>query len=64
MSVVEEDGRVEGCVLIFSCENSKITTPCWTTIDRRMLHSTKIRYTMSKGKGVAPARKQEGQNST
>ena len=28
MSVVEEDGRVEGCVLIFSCENSKITTPC------------------------------------
>ena len=36
-----QDGRVEGCVLIFSCENSKITTHCWTTIDRTMLGSTK-----------------------
>ena len=34
-----QDGRVEGCVFIFSCENSKITTHCWTTIDRRMLDS-------------------------
>ena len=24
-----------GCVLIFSCKNSKITTHCWTTIHRR-----------------------------
>ena len=37
--MVEEDGRVEGLVLIFSCENSKITTHSWTTIDRRMLDS-------------------------
>ena len=31
-----QDGRVEGCACIFSCENSKITTHCcWTTVDRR-----------------------------
>ena len=36
-----QDGRVEGHVLIFSCENSKITTHCWTIINRRMLHCTK-----------------------
>ena len=34
------EGRVEGCVFIF-CENSKITTQCWTTIYRRMLDPTK-----------------------
>ena len=45
-----QDGRVEGCVFIFSCENSKITTHCWTTIDRRMLHPTKKRCPTSKGK--------------
>ena len=43
-------------VLIFSCENSKITTHCWTTINRRMLGPTKKRYPTSKGKGEAPAR--------
>ena len=31
----------EECELIFSCEDSKITTCCWTTIDRRMLNPTK-----------------------
>ena len=31
--------RVEGRVLI-SCKNSKSTTCCWTTIDRRMLDPT------------------------
>ena len=36
-----QDGRVEGHVLIFSCKNSKITTHCWTIINRRMLHCTK-----------------------
>ena len=36
-----EDGRVEGHVLIFSYENVKIATCCWTTIDRRMFDSTK-----------------------
>ena len=35
-----KDGRVEGSVLIFSCENSKITTNCWTAIHRKMLDST------------------------
>ena len=29
------DGGVEGCVLIFSCKIPKITTSCWTTIDRK-----------------------------
>ena len=27
-SLQKQDGRVEGCVLIFSCEYSKITTHC------------------------------------
>ena len=31
-------------VLIFSCENSKITTRCWTTIERRMLDPIRKRY--------------------
>ena len=35
------DGRVEECLLIFSHENSKIATNCWTTIHRRMLDPTK-----------------------
>ena len=35
---------VEGCVLIFSCENSKIATNCWKVIDRRMLDPTNKRY--------------------
>ena len=39
-SLLTQDG-VEGCVLIFSCKNSKITTRCWTTTDRRMLDPTK-----------------------
>ena len=41
-------------VLIFSCENSKITTHCWTTIDRRMLDPTIQRYPISKGKRRNP----------
>ena len=36
-----QDGGVEGHALIFSCENSKITTLCWTTIDRKKLDPTK-----------------------
>ena len=43
------EGRVEGRVFIF-CKNSKITTRCWTIIDRRMLDPTKKRYPMSKAK--------------
>ena len=40
-SVQQQNGGVERCVLIFSCENSKIATHCWTTINRRMLEPTK-----------------------
>ena len=38
------DGGIEGCVLIFSCKNTKITPSCWTTIDMRMWDTTKERY--------------------
>ena len=34
--------RVEGHVLIFSCENSRITTGCWTTINSRMFSSVQF----------------------
>ena len=33
--IIKNTGGEEGHALIFSCENSKITTRCWTTIDRR-----------------------------
>ena len=36
-----KNGGVEGHVIIFSLENSKITTCYWTTINRKMLDSTK-----------------------
>ena len=36
-----QDGRVKGHVLIFSCENTKLTTSCWTTINMKMLEPTK-----------------------
>ena len=36
-----QDGRVERRAFILSCENSKITTCCWKTIDKRMLEHTK-----------------------
>ena len=36
-----ENGGVGGHSIIFFCENSKITTHCWKTIDRRMLDPTK-----------------------
>ena len=51
-----QGGGVEGRALIFSCKNSKITTCCCTTMDRRMLDPTKKSYPMSKGKGEIPAR--------
>ena len=38
---MQQDDGVEGHALIFSCENSKITTQCRTTINRRMLDPTK-----------------------
>ena len=42
--------RVEGHGLIFPCEDSKITTCCWTTIDRIMLDATKKIYSTSKAR--------------
>ena len=36
-----ENGGVEGCALIFTCEDSKTTTRCWTSISWRMLDPTK-----------------------
>ena len=50
----QRNGGVEECVLIFSCENFKITTRCWT-INKRILDPTKKikRFPMSKSKGEA-----------
>ena len=60
--VLEWDGEVEGSELIFSWEDSKITTLCWTTMDKRMLDPTKKkRYPISKGK-EAPTRLYKTQN--
>ena len=36
-----QDGRVEGRALTPSCENTRITTTCWTVIDRKTLELTK-----------------------
>ena len=36
-----QDGGVEGRALIPSCENTRITTSCWTIIDRKILELTK-----------------------
>ena len=38
---VWQDGRVEGYMLIFSWKISKVTTCCWTIINRRTLDPTK-----------------------
>ena len=36
-----QDGGVEGCALTPSCKNIRITTSCWTIIDRKTLELTK-----------------------
>ena len=36
-----QDGGVEGCALTPSCKNTRITTGCWTIIDRKTLELTK-----------------------
>ena len=36
-----QDGRVEGHALTPSCENTRITTRCWTIINRKTLELTK-----------------------
>ena len=40
-SLSDQHGRVEGHVLISSCESTKIATSCCATINRRMLEPTK-----------------------
>ena len=37
----QEDGGVEGRALTPSCENTRITTSCWTIINRKTLELTK-----------------------
>ena len=41
MGRLVEDGRVEGRVLTPSCESTRITTNCWTVIDRETLEHNK-----------------------
>ena len=36
-----QDGGVEGCALMLSCESTRITTNCWTVIDRKTLELTR-----------------------
>ena len=36
-----QDSRVEGRALTPSCENTRITSSCWTIIDRKTLELTK-----------------------
>ena len=36
-----QDGGVEGCALTPSCENTRITTSCWTIINRKTLELIK-----------------------
>ena len=47
---------VERDVLIFSCENSKITTHYWTTIDRRMLDPTEKKIPHIQGQRRSPSK--------
>ena len=49
-----EDGGVEGHVLIFSCENSKIATDCWIAIDRKVLDPIKKKIPQVQGQGRSP----------
>ena len=50
MITPSQDGGVEECTLIFSCENSKTTTSCWTVIDRRMLEPSEKDISHPRGK--------------
>ena len=38
---INQDGGVEGRALTPSCESTRITTGCWTIIDRKTLELTK-----------------------
>ena len=41
MVALNQDGGVEGRALTPSCKNTRITTNCWTIIDRKTLEHTK-----------------------
>ena len=41
MEIRNQDGGVEGHALTPSCENTRITTSCWTIIDRKTLELTR-----------------------
>ena len=38
---LNQEGRAEGHALTPSCENTRITTSCWTIINRKTLELTK-----------------------
>ena len=38
---INQDGGIEGRALTPSCESTRITTGCWTIIDRKTLDFTK-----------------------
>ena len=53
---IPQDGEVEGYALIFSCENSNITTCCWTTVARRMLDPTRKKIPHVQGQRRSPSK--------
>ena len=57
-----QDGRVERRVLISYCNSTKITTSCWTTIERKTLEPTRKREPTFKDKEEGAARQKEGHN--
>ena len=59
-SNITYNGGVEGHVLSFSCKNSKITTRCWTTVERRKLYPTKYKIPDIQGKRRCPSKKVRG----
>ena len=58
-----QDGWVEGCELIFSCEDSKTTTCCWTNIDRRVLDSPPKKIPYIQGQRRSPSKMGGGAKS-
>ena len=57
------DGGVEGLALIFPCKNSKITTCCWTMVDRIMLDTTQKKIPHIQGQRNRPSKMVGGVNS-
>ena len=54
--------EVEGLVLTFSSQSTKIKTCCWTTINRNILEPTKKIYLISKDKVEAMTKQKEDHN--